>query len=86
MWCYRIPPLSKAVWSSNCLVEGGSNPLGLEEKSLKNGISHHWISESRARTHNQYKPNQCFLIFLTYIHVLSNMIVIIKITYVTSYH
>ena len=25
-------------------------PLGLEVKSLKNGISHHWISESRACT------------------------------------
>ena len=60
MWCYdwtgcRIPPWSQAVWSSNCQVGGASTPLGLEEESLKNGISHHWISESRACTS---KPNQ----------------------------
>ena len=28
---HRIPPLSQVVWSSNCLVEGGSTPLGLED-------------------------------------------------------
>ena len=32
MWCQdrtgrRIPPLSQVVWSSNCLVEGGSAPF-----------------------------------------------------------
>ena len=48
----RIFPLSQVVWSFNCLVEP---PTGLEEKSLKNGISHHWISESRTHT---AKPNQ----------------------------
>ena len=35
MWCWdrngsRITPLSQAVWSSNCLVEGGLTPLGLD--------------------------------------------------------
>ena len=37
------------------MVEGGSTPLWLKKKILKNGISHHWISETRAHT---TKPNQ----------------------------
>ena len=62
----RIFPLSQVVWSFNCLVEGGSTPLRLEEKSLKNGISHQWISESRAHPTKTNQPKTLKRIFHLY--------------------
>ena len=33
---------------------GTTPPLGLEAKSLKNGMTHYWISRSRAHTNKHF--------------------------------
>ena len=46
--------------------------LGLEAKSLKNGITHYWISESRAHNNNKLKIQQVNLACIVVSSIISH--------------